>query len=223
MREAAETYHLALADSPAEDFLGTRGLAYPSIIRETDARFRLGFVDDPLTGHEQYRGFLSIPYLRWSPGQQPEAADARPSSSTSGREFGWAVVSIRFRRLDNGSPKYLTVAGDRPRLYNTTALLKQTPIVGITEGEIDCISAESCGIPSVGVAGAENWKPHFREPFLGYREVFVFADGDEAGMRFATTVAKTLPNAKVIPFPPGQDVNSFVKQQGPEALREKLK
>lgn len=152
-----------------------------------------------------FRGFLAIPYLRWS------------------MEFGWSVVSIRFRRLDSlDRPKYMTVAGDRPRLYNTTALLKNTPAIAITEGEIDAISAEACGIDTVGVPGAEAWKPHFREPFLGYREVFVLADGDEAGMRFANTVAEKLPNAKVIPMPTGQDVNSVLVSQGADALRERL-
>lgn len=162
-------------------------------------------MSEPLRGHEQFRGFLAIPYLRWS------------------QEFGWAVVSMRFRRLDDGKPKYLTVSGDRPRLYNTMSLLKRTPIIAITEGEIDCISAEACGIPAVGVAGVQTWKKHFREPFLGYREVFILADGDEPGLQFANTVAKDLPNAKVIPSPPGLDVNSLLQQQGPEALREKLK
>jgi DNA primase len=147
---------------------------------------------------------LSIPYLRWS------------------MEFGWSVVSIRFRRLTPGDAKYLTVAGDRTRLYNTTALMKTSPIIAITEGEIDCITAEACGVPTVGVPGAENWKPHFREPFLGYREVFVFADGDEAGLRFAESVAKTLPNAKVIPSPPGEDVNSLYLKRGSEAIRERI-
>jgi DNA primase len=151
-----------------------------------------------------YRGCLAIPYLRWS------------------LEFGWSVVSIKFRRLAGDRPKYMLAAGDRPRLYNTTALLKNTPAIAITEGEIDAISAEACGIDTVGVPGAEAWKPHFREPFLGYREVFILADGDEAGMRFANSVAEKLPNAKVIPSPPGQDVNSMLVSGGREALLERL-
>lgn len=152
-----------------------------------------------------FRGFLAIPYLRWS------------------LEFGWSVVSIRFRRLDGRDPKYLTVAGDRPRLYNTPALLKNTPTIAITEGEIDAISAEACGIPTVGVPGAEAWKPHFREPFLGYREVYVLADGDEPGLRFANTIAEKLPNAKVIPCPTGQDINSLLVSGGKEAVLERIK
>lgn len=117
----------------------------------------------------------------------------------------------------------MTVAGDRPRLFNTRALLRPSAEVAITEGELDAITAQAlCGINTVGVPGAQAWQPHFREPFLGYREVFILADGDEAGMLFANTVAKTLPNAKVIPSPPGEDVNSLVVKYGREALIERI-
>ncbi|MGZ6054498.1 MAG: toprim domain-containing protein [Isosphaeraceae bacterium] len=190
--------------SPGDEYLASRGLRAPSIRQEMD-RFLLGYVAEPLPGHEMYRGMLAIPYLRWS------------------QESGWTVVSIRFRRLtgDDGN-KYQTVAGDRPRLYNTMALLKISPIVAITEGEFDAITAQVCGVPAVGVPGAQAWKPYFREPFLGYKEVFVLADGDEPGMQFANTVAKTLHNAKVIPMPPGEDVNSLVISQGKPALLERI-
>ncbi|WP_459957321.1 toprim domain-containing protein [Nocardia sp. IFM 10818] len=187
--------------------MATRGLMAPSI-REAMSGFALGYVADPLPGHEMHRGSLAIPYLRWS-------SDQRLS-----------VVSIRFRCIQDhdhkGHGKYMTVAGDRPRLYNTKALLEHSPVVAITEGEIDAITSQVCGIPTVGVPGAEAWQPHFREPFLGYRDVFVLADGDEAGHRFANTVAKSLPNAKVIPCPPGEDVNSLVMSQGKAALLERI-
>ena len=169
------------------------------------AKFRLGYVAEPLPGHEMYHGMLAIPYLRWS------------------REHGWAVVSIRYRRLDDGKPKYQTQAGDRPRLYNTLALIKQSPYVAITEGEIDAMTAQACGVPTVGVPGATSWKPYFREPFLGYRDVYILADGDEPGLQFANTVASTLPNAKVVASPPGEDVNSLVVKQGKGALLERIK
>jgi len=175
-------------------------------VRDQVDRFRLGFVGDPLPGHEQFRGMLAIPYLRWS------------------QEYGWIVVSIRYRRIGDGEgSKYLTQAGDRPRLFNTLALLAQSSKIAITEGEIDAITTQLCGVPAVGVPGAELWQPHFREPFLGYRDVFVLADGDEPGLKFARTVASSLPNAKVIPCPPGEDVNSLVVNRGGSALLERMK
>ncbi|WP_234791577.1 toprim domain-containing protein [Mycolicibacterium mucogenicum] len=132
-------------------------------------------------------------------------------------------MSVRFRRLGDGEPKYQTAPGDRPRLFNTPDLLQRSADIVITEGEIDCITAHLCGLKAVGVPGAQSWLPHFREPFLGYRTAFILADGDEAGTKFAETVAKTLPNAKVIPMPDGQDVNSFVVDKGPKALLERIK
>lgn len=203
--QAAQRYHAALPGSPAAEHLESRGLADPAIA-EAVTKFRLGYVDEPLPGHEQYQGMLAIPYLRWSPGAA-----------------GHSVASIRFRRLDGGSPKYMTTTGDRPRLYNTLALLKHSPIVAITEGEIDAITADVAGIPAVGVPGAQAWKPHFREPFIGYEDVFILADGDDAGRTFAETVASSLPNARIRPMPPGQDVNSLVMSQGVQALKDRVK
>ena len=204
LREATTRYVRAFPDSPAAEYLASRGLEGPEV-----NRFKLGFVEDPLPGHEMHRGSLAIPYLRWS------------------QEYGWSVVSIRFRCIKDhehvGHGKYMTPAGDRPRLYNTLALLRQEPTIAITEGELDAISAQVAGVPAVGVPGAEAWQPHFREPFLGYETVFVLADGDEPGLRFANTVAKTLPNAMVIPCPDGEDVNSLVHKHGPEALKERMK
>jgi DNA primase len=102
------------------------------------------------------------------------------------------------------------------------ALLKDTANIAITEGEIDAITATVCGIPAVGVPGSQNWQPHFREPFLGYRNVYVLADGDDAGMAFATQVASSLPNGKIIPMPTGEDVNSLVNSKGKDELLERL-
>jgi DNA primase len=102
------------------------------------------------------------------------------------------------------------------------ALIKDTASIAITEGELDAITATVCGIPAVGVPGAQNWQPHFREPFLGYRNVYVLADGDDAGMAFATQVASSLPNGKIIPMPQGEDVNSLVVLKGKEALMERI-
>lgn len=202
---AATSYHQSLAGSPAEEYLQNRGI-FPT--NDLVRRFRLGFVDVPLPGNEMFRGSLAIPYFR------------RTHANS------WSVVSVRFRCLvdheHRGHGKYMTQAGDRPRLYNTVALLQNSQTIAITEGEIDAITAQLCGVPTVGVPGAQSWQKHFREPFLGYREVFVLADGDEAGLKFAETVAESLPNAKVIPMPPGEDVNSLVISQGKQALLDRI-
>ncbi|WP_238847554.1 toprim domain-containing protein [Nocardia arthritidis] len=137
------------------------------------------------------------------------------------------MVSIRFRCLrpnceHQGHGKYLTAPGDRPRLYNTADLLEPSPFVCVTEGELDAITAHLCGLPAVGVPGAETWQKHYKEPMLGYEAVYVLADGDEPGIRFANAVAGQLPNARVIPMPPGEDVNSFVASHGRQALLDRI-
>ncbi|AST15211.1 DNA primase [Rhodococcus phage AppleCloud] len=207
LQEATTRYAQALPGSPAEEYIASRGFLEPSVA-DSIGKFRLGYVEDPLPGHDMYRGFLAIPYLRWHPRR------------------GWNVVSMRFRCIENhkhqGHGKYMTAPGDTPRLYNTPALLQPVPAVGITEGELDALTATLYGIPTVGVPGAQSWKPHFRGPFLGYREVFVFTDGDDAGRAFAETIGKSLPNARIIPCPEGEDVNSLVMSQGPQALHERI-
>jgi hypothetical protein len=191
------------------------------------ARFRLGVVDDPLPGHEMYRGMLAIPYMR-------RAADG-----------SWTVVSMRFRCIEpdcehRGHGKYNTVPGDRPRLYNTVALVEQDDEIAITEGELDAVTATACGVPAVAVPGVEAWRDYFRPAFEGYETVYVLADNDipkvydgcprckgecrghNPGMEFARRMAKELPNAKVIPMPSGEDVNSTVLLHGKTAFLERL-
>ncbi|AWY03879.1 DNA primase [Gordonia phage Nedarya] len=195
--EATSRYRSDLPGSPAEEYLASRGI-------ESIPRFGLGYVGDPLPGHEMYRGCMAIPYMRHSPWR------------------GWSVASIRFRKLDGSEPKYLTMPGDKPRIYNTVAMTQYSKDISICEGEIDTITAELAGVPAVGIPGAAMWKPFFRELFLGYRNVNILADGDEAGMAFASTVAKSLPNARIIPMPEGEDVNSLVYHQGEYALLERI-
>lgn len=202
LANATTRYKNSLPRSTADEFLAARGLnhADPRV-----SRFRLGYVGDPLPGHDMYQGMLAIPYMRWSPGT------------------GWSVVSMRFRCIRDGCQhpnhgKYMSNPGDSPRLFNAMALLDDTESIAITEGEIDAITATVCGIPAVGIAGVETWKPHFREPFLGYETVYVLADGDDPGMKFAHNLAKELPNAKILPSTHGEDVSSMFVKHGEDAI-----
>ncbi len=203
LREATNRYFDSLKGSPAEEYLADRGLTGAS-------EFALGYVADPLSEHERYRGMLAIPYLRFPVGSP------------------WSAVSMRFRCITEGCThehhgRYNTVSGDTPRLYNTRDLTTDTDTIAVCEGEIDTITASINGIPAVGVAGATSWKPHFTEALIGYQTVFILADGDEAGHRFATDLASNLSNARVIPCDPGEDVNSEYVKHGIGYLKERLK
>lgn len=200
LKSAVSRYHQAITNSPAEEYLNQRGLGSFSELE----KYRLGYVEDPLPEHEMHRGKLAIPFLRKHP------------------RHGWTCVSIRFRSLDDSKPKYASMAGDRPRLYNTQALNQPGLVVGVCEGEIDALTATLAGLPTVGIPGAQMWQPHYADLFRGYREVRVFTDGDEPGEKLGRTIAKAMSNAKIIPCQPGEDLNSILTSQGVEALREKL-
>lgn len=177
--------------------------------RQKVEKFRLGFVADPLPGHEPYRGMLAIPYIR-----RAETGD-------------WSVVSIRYRCLEQhehqGHGKYNTTPGDRPRLFNTFALMSSHDTIAVCEGELDAVTTTVCGVPAVGVPGVQAWRPHFTEAFLGYETVWILADGDDPGRMFARSLSGMLPNARIVGFPDGSDVSDFVMANGAGTLLERLR
>lgn len=198
LTEAVSRYHKSLAGSPAEEFLVQRGLDK----FEHLSKFRFGYVEDPLPEHEHHRGKLAIPYIRRHP------------------RHGWTCVSIRFRTLDpDYKPKYASLSGDRPRIYNTEALNTFSSEIGICEGELDTVTANELGLPTVGVPGATAWLPHWKELFRGYSTVWVLCDGDKPGTQMGSRISKELPNAKAIHLPDGEDINSIFTSKGPEAVR----
>jgi DNA primase len=135
------------------------------------------------------------------------------------------VVTIRFRRMGDGDgPKYRSVPGDPPRIYNANALLVPSDHIAICEGEFDAIAATGTGIPAVGIAGVSAFKSYFARCFKGYKAVFMLADGDDKGqgMEFAEKLAEQIKNLRICPMPAGHDVNSFVLANGPEALLDLL-
>ncbi|MFF1776982.1 toprim domain-containing protein [Streptomyces virginiae] len=198
LEEATARYQAALKNSTAAvAYLKKRGLSEGSA-----ASFRLGYVESPLPGHEVARGMLAVPYLTRA-----------------------GVVSVRFRRLGDGDgPKYRSVPGDPPRIFNANALLVPSDHIAICEGEFDAVAANEAGIPAVGIAGVSAWKPYFARCFKGYRAVYILADQDDKGqgMEFAEKVAEQIKNARISPMPSGHDVNSYVLENGADALLDRL-
>lgn len=208
LERATAQYESKLEGSPASLYLVNR-----SLTKEVQRKFRLGFVDDPLPGHESYRGRLAIPYLTQS-----------------------GVVDIRFRAVPmDGDPgratlgaKYLGLPGSSLRPFNTMALAREESFVFICEGELDTITADMAGLPTVGFPGVESWlKLYFR--MFRYRRVAVLADNDDKGQgkEFAEKILGNIPGAVVIAMPEGHDVNSFVgsfddPEDGIMALRKKV-
>jgi DNA primase len=199
---SAKAYHKALPGSAAEHYLMTeRGLSRDSLVFS-----RLGFVENPASGHERYAGCLSIPYLTKA-----------------------GVVGIRFRRLGDGTgPKYMSEEGGETRLYNTPDFFRHEKFIALCEGEIDALTAHQAGLPAVAVPGCKAWKPFMARCFDGYEAVFILADTDDKkgdGLKFAETAASQIKTARIVEMKHagvGMDVNSFVNELGPQALIEKL-
>ena len=178
----------------AEDYLLSRG-----ITREVARVARYGVVAEPEVGHEAFIGRLSIPYITKT-----------------------GVVDIRFRSLNPAvEPKYMGMTGVETRMYNVLDIESAGDWIGVCEGELDTITLSSCvGIPCVGVPGANSWKKHYTRLLADFERVFVFADGDQPGKEFASSLARELP-VTIVAMPDGEDVNSCYVKYGTDYIREK--
>jgi DNA primase len=181
--------------SLAEDYLVSRG-----ITREVARQARLGVVEEPEPGHEQYIGRLSIPYITKT-----------------------GVVDLRFRSLNAAvEPKYMGMVGVDTRMYNVLDIEYAGDWIGICEGELDALTmSKLVGIPCVGVPGANSWKKHYTRLLADFERVFVFADGDAPGREFAASLSRELP-VTTVSFGDGEDVNSIYVKHGAQFIREKM-
>ena len=180
----------------AKDYLANRSLSV-----EEASIFHLGVVDEPLPGHEPYKGRLAIPYIT-------------PSG----------VVDIRFRAMGIEEPKYLGLIGSKTTMFNTQACFVANKYICVTEGEFDCIVMSTKTLhPTVGIPGANNWKPHYNKILDDFDIVIVLADGDAAGLEFGKKISRELGNVNIISMPEGEDVNSVITKQGSEWIDERIR
>lgn len=194
LNEATDSYYQQVGQ--IADYLLERG-----ITGEMAQQFRLGFVAEPMPGHEQFTGRLAIPYL------------------TRSGNTAW----FKFRDVANdGGPKYLGLPGGSTRLFNARVVPDVTDVLAVCEGELDAIVLQgTLGVPAVGVPGVNNFKPHFRRVFDGVPRLLAVGDGDEPGQEFSRFLAREL-EATIVDMPTGHDVTSLLLEQGVNALREKV-
>jgi hypothetical protein len=82
-------------------------------------------------------------------------------------------VDIRFRSINGEEPKYMGMPGTETRLYNVSALHRASEFIAVCEGEIDAITLDyKCGIPAVGVPGANSWKRHYSKLLLDFQTIY---------------------------------------------------
>ena len=193
LAKSAVTYQKSI--HLAEDYLAKRGLTMDDAVTA-----HLGVVEDPLPSHEGFRGRLCIPYVT-------------PTG----------VVDIRFRSMGPEEPKYMGLPGTHTRLYNVLSLQDAGDYIAVCEGEIDALTLHlKCGIPAVGVPGANSWKKHYTRILQDFERVFVFADGDQPGSDFAKGLARELNTVITLQMPEGEDVNSMYLKNGYDYFKEKV-
>ena len=179
----------------AEEYLLSRQLSV-----EEAKVFHLGVVEDPLPGHEAYKGRLAIPYIT-------------PSG----------VVDIRFRGMNNEDPKYMGLVGAKTTMFNTQACFVADKYICVTEGEFDCIMMTVKTMhPTIGIPGANNWKPHYAKILDDFDTVIVLADGDAAGLEFGKKISRELGNVNIVSMPEGEDVNSVMIKRGSDWIDERI-
>ena len=199
--EAAIQYNKDLSEEGIK-FLADRGIS-----KEIADQYLLGTIAVPSAGHENYKGWLSIPYMT---------------------VMGYCV-GFKFRRLDEGKPKYGAPLGQKCHLYNVSDIILTCEYRAICEGELDTIVASAIlKIPAVGVPGVAAWKSHFTRMFTGYGRVYVIGDNDlkddgtNPGAEFSRMVAQEIGNATIVSLPAGMDLNDLYLAKGIEETKRTI-
>lgn len=190
LEEAVAMYEASL-DSEAARYLVGRGLS-----GETVRTFRVGVVDQPAPGHEGKQGMLAIPYL-----------DRKGNPLT-----------IRFRNLSGSGPKYLSLPGDRERMFNVGAIFQADHTIHVTEGEFDAMILNQIGLPAVAIPGASGFQARHRRMLMGFNRIWVWGDPDEAGARFTNQVINALPRSAKGAQVRGGDISEVFVASGAQAL-----
>ena len=192
LEQAAVAYNGQI--SSAATYLAGRGIS-----EKAAHTHLLGYVEEPVIGHEDMQGRLAIPYIT-------------PTG----------IVDIRFRAVTpDVTPKYLSRSGAEQHIYNVSAFQEDSDFIAVCEGEIDTIITHSmCGVPAVGMPGSQAWKDWQARAFHDYRKVFVLTDGDNAGKEMGKKIMQAIDVAVVVSMPDGMDVNEVFLNEGADGIRK---
>ena len=198
---AATTYREQMNDE-CRDYLAGRGLN-----AETVNKFGFGLVSTAISGHEYLQGRLVIPYIG-------------PRRN---------VYNLRFRCLrhedckaEGCDSKYMSLPGYPSRVFNVRSLVSAGDSINVTEGELDSVTLEVCGLYSVGIPGVDNMPAHLSRMLAGFSSITFWADGDEAGRKLASRFMKHVPSARTLILCAGEDVNSVFIKEGRSGIMNLL-
>lgn len=173
---------------------------------ETIRAYGFGQVTDPSPGHEYLAGRLVIPYIG-------------PRGN---------VYNLRFRCLAHGDckaegcdSKYMSLPGYPSRVFNVRSLVNAGDSLDVTEGELDAVTLEVCGLYAVGVPGVENLPSYFGRLVAGFSNVRCWADGDKAGRDLTNRFLRAVPSARAVMMG-DMDVNELFVAKGKDAILDRL-
>jgi DNA primase len=176
---------------------------------ETIDYFRLGYVANPIKGHEMFRGRLCIPYIKKR-----------------------KTVALKFRCIENHEcgevPKHTKYLCDGEQWLFNTNDISAKDYVAVAEGEIDAMVLHQIGIPAVGIPGVKAWRghPHWHGLPASVPRVYMYADNDTSketnyGLELGREIKKDVPGSILVTLPEDSDVNSTYLDRGPEDLYER--
>lgn len=178
------------------DVNGAQYLISRGFTRQIAERFRLGVVRGPMAGHQKYEGMLAIPYL----------------------DGLGEPLTVRFRCISEHDHrayhhgKYNSLPHDPGRLYNVGALHRAEDVVHLTEGEVDAMTLEVCGLPAVALPGAHAFMARHRKMLAGFSRVYVWGDPDDAGSEMVSKVMSSLRQAVPVNLIDGDVNETFIGQ-----------
>jgi DNA primase len=239
---SAEFFHQALmeqaAGEPARQYLKQRGYG-----RKAAGEYLIGYAADAwegLTGYLQQQGVnaedaRTLGLIR--PGKQNrgdyDLFRGRlmfPIYDLSGR-----VVAFGGRVLDDSKPKYIN-SPESPiyhkgrvlfGLYQARQSMRQSGEVILVEGYFDQLALYRAGFPQVvATCGTALTAEHARLLKRYVQRVLLLFDQDAAGKQATFKAMAALQEegvpSLVIELPSGDDPDSFVQSQGPEAFQKRL-
>ena len=143
-------------------------------------------------------------------------------------------IAFGGRTLKKGEPAKYVNSPETP-LYNKSYVLyglnfardfiREKNAVYVVEGYFDLISLYQHGIRNVVASSGTAFTPYQARLLARFAEdVYLFFDADSAGRRAALRSVEFLFDAglevKIVSAPPGEDPDSLVRTQGPEAVEQ---
>ncbi len=243
VHEAAAKFFAAQLGATVEGRAARAYLTDRRVSDEMVARFRLGYA--PSDGQELTR-YLAAAGFEWEllekSGLVLRDAEGKrhfdrfrrriifPIANETGK-----IVAFGGRALGDDQPKYLNspetpIYTKRRLLYHLDgagSTIRKLDYAILVEGYMDCIAVASCGIENVVAScGTSLTESQIRLLARFSRRIVVNYDPDSAGVvateRSLAMLLEEGFEAKVLALPGGLDPDSFIRQQGAGAYRERL-